>query len=233
MKRVLPAFVLLALPAAVFAQDDTPIEGIGPTGKITKLFTDFEHSEGPAADGQGNVYFSDVPASKIYKVDAKGKLTTFAENTGHANGLFVGGKNAKDGLVLYACRMDGDIVAYKLDGAVPPEKKVVIATYNGKPFNAPNDLVFDKQGGMYFTDPALRAPGKTSNIPGPLPQDKLGIYYLTPDGKISRISDDLNNPNGVKLSPDEKTLYVVQTGPAEMMAYPVEAPGKIGTGLVF
>ena len=98
--------------------------------------------------------------------------------------------------------------------------------YDGKRFNAPNDLVIDRAGGVYFTDPAFRAPK-------PLPQGKTAVYYLSADGKVTRLIDDLPNPNGVILSPDEKTLYVIPSGQAEMMSYPVEGPGKIGKGKVF
>jgi len=215
MKRTLVGTVLLlALPAAGFAQ----IKGIGPSGPITKLKTGFKFTEGPAADAEGNVYFSDIPDEKIYMVNAKGELSTFTDKSAHANGLMVSGKGD-----LYACEMDGQLVAYNIKTKA---KRIVAGTYDGKRFNAPNDLVIDKQGGVYFTDPSFRAPM-------PWPQPKLGVYYVTPDGKVTRLIDDLPNPNGVKLSPDEKTLYVIPTGPAEMMAYPVEAPGKIGKGRVF
>jgi gluconolactonase len=218
MKRALATFFLLALPAAVFAQDNTPIAGIGPTGKITKLHTNFKFTEGPAADPDGNVYFSDIPEEKIYKVNAKGELSTFIEKSNHANGLMVSGKGE-----LFACEMDGQIVAFNLK---TKERRVVAGKYEGNRFNAPNDLVLDKTGGVYFTDPSFRAPM-------PLPQGKLGVYYVTANGKVTRLIDDLPNPNGVKLSPDEKTLYVIPTGPADMRAYPVETPGKIGKGRVF
>jgi gluconolactonase len=66
-----------------------------------------------------------------------------------------------------------------------------------------------------------------------LPQDKMGVYYRSQAGKVTRIIDDLPLPNGVILSPDEKTLYVVPTGQDEMLAYPVASPGEIGAGRVF
>jgi gluconolactonase len=210
--------LLLILPTATFAQDNTPIPGIGPVGKITKLDEKFEFTEGPAGDADGNLYFSDIPAEKIYKRTAKGQLSVFIEKSGHANGLMLSGKGE-----LYACEMDGQLVAYNLK---TKERRVVAGKYEGNRFNAPNDLVIDKTGGVYFTDPSFRAPK-------PMPQGKLAVYYAAPDGKVTRLIDDLPNPNGVKLSPDEKTLYVIPTGPAEMKAYPVEAPGKIGAGRVF
>jgi gluconolactonase len=197
---------------------DRPIPGIGPTGKMVKLHGGFKFTEGPAADADGNVYFSDIPDEKIYKVDRAGKLSVFTDKSNHANGLMV---NAKGEIV--ACEMDGRIAAHD-----PATKKsrVIADKYEGKRFNAPNDLVIDKAGGVYFTDPVFRAPK-------PLPQGKLAVYYVAADGTVSRLIDDLPNPNGVILSPDEKTLYVIPSGQAEMMAYPVISPGKVGKGKVF
>lgn len=216
--------VLVALGTCLLsvlqAADDEPkpIAGIGPAGKIVKLHTGFKFTEGPAADRDGNVYFSDIPNERIHKVDAKGQLSVFREKSNRANGLMV---NAKGEIV--ACEMAGRIVAVSPDGK---DVRVLADKYEGKQFNAPNDLVIDKSGGVYFTDPSFGAPK-------PLPQDKTAVYYITPAGKVSRLIDDLTQPNGVTLSPDEKTLYVIPTGPAEMMAYAVESPGKIGKGRVF
>ena len=82
-------------------------------------------------------------------------------------------------------------------------------------------VVIDQTGGVYFTDPDFGAPM-------PKPQDKLGVYYVAPDGKVTRLIDNLAKPNGVRLSPDEKTLYVFPTGSADMMAYDITAPGQVG-----
>jgi gluconolactonase len=194
------------------------IPGIGPAGEITKLHTGFMFTEGPAADRDGNVYFSDIPNQRIHKVDTNGKLTVFREKTNHANGLML---NAKGEIV--ACEGDGQVVAYSADGK---SRRVLADKYNGKRFNAPNDLVIDKQGGVYFSDPYFGRPAA-------LPQGKTAVYYIAEDGKVTRLIDNLSLPNGVILSPDERTLYVVPSGQAEMMAYDVESPGKIGKGRVF
>ncbi len=199
-------------------EEKQAIPGIGPVGPITKLHTGFKFTEGPAADRDGNVYFSDIPNERIHKVDTEGKLSVFREKSNRANGLML---NAKGEVV--ACEGAGQVVAYSPDGK---SRRVLADSYDGKRLNAPNDLVVDKQGGVYFTDPWF-GPRQ------PLPQGKTAVYYIAADGKVSRLIDDLPNPNGVILSPDEKTLYVIPSGQAEMMAYPVEAPGKIGKGRVF
>ncbi len=215
--RLVPLIALVAFAAPLTAGEEK-IPHIGPVGKITKLHTKFQFTEGPAPDGKGNIYFSDIPAEKIYKVDAEGKLSVFNEKSNHANGLKFNGKGE-----LVACEMDGQIVAYDV---ATKKKRTVIDKYDGKRFNAPNDLVIDKQDGVYFTDPSFRAPM-------PMPQNKLGVYYTDGKGKVTRLIDNLPNPNGILLSLDEKTLYVIPTGQPDMMAYPIEAPGKIGKGKVF
>jgi gluconolactonase len=204
------------LAAGAFAQDG--IEGIGPRGEIQKVQGDFQFTEGPAWDGNENLYFTDIPANRIYRLGEDGKIAVFLEPSHHANGLMVGG----DG-TLFACQMDGQVVS------IDPETKeshVVAGEYMGERFNAPNDLVIDRAGGIYFTDPAFRAPQ-------PLPQGVTAVYYVDADGNVTRLIADLPNPNGVILSPDEKTLYVIPSGQKEMMAYPVEGPGQLGQGRVF
>jgi gluconolactonase len=192
---------------------------IGPSGPIKKLHEDFRFTEGPAHDAQGNVYFSDIPNDRVHKIDLEGKLSTVREKTNKANGLMF---NARGEIV--ACEGGvGAIVAYSADGK---ERRVIADKYDGKPFNAPNDLVLDKAGGVYFTDPFF---GKADK----LPQDKMGVYYADAGGKVTRLIDDLPRPNGVRLSPDEKTLYVFPSGQKQMMSYPVEGPGKLGKGKTF
>lgn len=209
---------LLAVAAPLQAADQSPIPGVGPVSKPVKVFTDFKFTEGPAFDLQGNLYFTDIPENRIHKVDTDGNLSVFLEPSNHCNGLMLDGEDN-----LLACEMDGRLVSINLKN-----KKVtpLAAEYQGKRFNAPNDLVVDRSGGIYFTDPHFRAPD-------PLPQGKVAVYYRAADGKVTRLIDDLKAPNGVILSPDEKTLYVIPSMQKEMWAYPVTAPGKIGKGRVF
>jgi len=211
---------LLLLPACVSfthaaVADDIP--GVGSVGKVQRLHTDFDFTEGPAWDGKGNLYFTDIPKNRIHKRDAKGTLSVFAEPSGHCNGLMVVGDR------LLACEMDGQLKQYDLATG----KETSLANeYKEARFNAPNDLVIDKSGGIYFTDPRYRAPE-------PWPQGKEAVYYRDADGKVTRLIEDRTAPNGIILSPDEKTLYVIPSMEKEMWSYAVEAPGKIGKGKVF
>ncbi|APZ95783.1 SMP-30/gluconolactonase/LRE family protein [Fuerstiella marisgermanici] len=215
-RSVCHGFLLLTILSAPQTQADD-IPGIGPVGDAQRLHTDFAFTEGPAADGNGNLYFTDIPNNRIHKRDAKGTLSVFAEPSGHCNGLMVVGDR------LLACEMDGQLKQYDLTTG---KQTSLASKYNGERFNAPNDLVIDKTGGIYFTDPRFRAPE-------PWPQGKEAVYYRAADGKVTRLIDDRTAPNGVILSPDEKTLYVVPSMEKQMWAYAVESPGKISKGKVF
>jgi gluconolactonase len=221
---ILPVFLIAAAFLGTSAAqekgkvENKPIPGIYGGAPIVKVQGGFAFTEGPAWDGHGTLYFSDIPNERIHKLDASGKVLVFREKSNHANGLMVNGKGE-----IVACEMDGAVAAYSPDGR---HRRVVADKYDGKRFNAPNDLVVDQAGGVYFTDPAFRAPM-------PLPQGKTAVYYAAADGKVTRLIDHLPNPNGVILSPDEKTLYVIPSGQKEMMAYPVEGPGTLGKGRVF
>lgn len=207
-------FSLLAGSAA--AADKIP--GIGPVGEVKKVHGNFQFTEGPAADREGNLFFSDVAGNKLYKVDPQNQLSVLLDPSNHTNGLMV---NAAGNVV--ACEMDGRLIE------VNPKTKEVKSLadgYEGKRFNAPNDLVIDRDGGIYFTDPHFRAPM-------PLPQGVRAFYYRAPDGKVARLGTVENAPNGIILSPDEKTLYVIPSMQADMLAYAIEAPGKIGPQRVF
>lgn len=210
-------FLSLLLTCTVSTSAAEDIVGVGPVGKVQRLHTDFAFTEGPAADADGNLYFTDIPKNRIHRRDAKGTLSVFAEPSGHCNGLMVVGHR------LLACEMDGRLKEFDL---ATGKQMPLASEYNGSRFNAPNDLVIDRTNGIYFTDPRYRAPD-------PWPQVKEAVYYRAADGKVTRLIEDRTAPNGVILSPDEKTLYVIPSMEKQMWSYPVKAPGKIGKGKVF
>ena len=193
VSRVALAIGFLLSAGSAVAQDapKASIPGIGPTGPIEQLKGTFKFTEGPASDGKGHVFFTDIPSNRIHQIDSTGAISVFLEPSGHANGLMCDGRGN-----LLACQMDGALVAIDLK---TKKVKVLADRHQGKRFNAPNDLVIDRTGGVYFTDPHFRAPM-------PLPQGTTGVYYYDPSGKVSRLIDDLEAPNGILLSPDEKTF---------------------------
>ncbi|MGH9768999.1 MAG: SMP-30/gluconolactonase/LRE family protein, partial [Blastocatellia bacterium] len=214
-RKLTQSLLLLAIllfPVPIRAQ----IPGIGPVGAITRAQTGFQFTEGPAADLQGNIYFSDVQRNRIHKLDTQGALTTFLEETQGINGLMFDQRGR-----LIACQSGaGRIVAIDI---ATKAIEVVADKFNDVRFNSPNDLVVDRQGGIYFSDPSF---GGTPT------QDKQGVYYVSPGGAVTRVIDDLTRPNGVILSLDEKTLYALH-GSNSVMVYPINSPGQLGTPQTF
>jgi gluconolactonase len=218
LQRYLVITTCFVVAAPRLAAAAEPIPDIGPEGDAVKVATGFAFTEGPAWDGKALLYFTDIPNARIHTVNAAGETAVFVEESGPCNGLMFG----RDG-GLVACNMGGQLVVWNV---ATKEKRVLAGEFEGKRFNAPNDLVIDAAGGIYFTDPMFRAPQ-------PLPQGVQAVYYRSADGKVSRVVADAPAPNGVLLSRDEKTLYVLPSMSAEMQAYPVEAPGQLGEMRVF
>jgi gluconolactonase len=183
---------------------------------VRLVATGFVYTEGPAADRQGNLYFTDYRdgPGKIYRLDTCGGLQLVVADSGRANGL----KVSPTGEVI-ACQVEGQVSAFRPDGSC---SRVLTGSYCGRRYNAPNDLVIDSTGGIYFTDPFFDAPR-------PFPPQRIpAVYYLAANGTVTRVIDDLWAPNGIALSPDERTLYVVPSFGRHVMAYPVLGPGQLG-----
>ena len=200
---------LIVLCAAMFKTASA--QEFPGAGKVTKVHGGFQFTEGPTYDGK-HLYFTDIPNDRIMRTDLKGNLETFMEKCGHCNGMMFDG-NSK----LIACRMDGELIS--IDTASKLVKSLS-SKYQGNRFNACNDLVIDKTGGIYFTDPRYRAPD-------PWPQAKEAFYYRSNKGEVTRLGDDLAAPNGIILSPDEMTLYVVPSMQKQVHAYSIQSPGVI------
>jgi gluconolactonase len=214
--------MVLTLPAQS-VQRSRPAAPVVPSPcemSVSRLLTGFHFTEGPTFDKHGNFYFTDQRdrGGKIYRLDAAGKLSVIVAPSGRANGLAI---NSRDELI--ACQADGRVVAYALDGT---PLRVLAAGWRGKNFNAPNDLVIDEHDGIYFTDPMMGAPLRSW-----LRHD-AAVYYIAPDGGVKRLIDNLAAPNGIGMSPDRKTLYVVPSLDREVMAYPILGPGQLGRGRV-
>jgi gluconolactonase len=187
--------------------------------KVEQLANGFRFTEGPAADDRGNVYFTDIPNSRILIWTLEGELKTHRENSGKANGLYF----TPNGLLL-AC--EGG--ARRMTSQTPKGKiKILTDTYEGGRYNSPNDLWLDKWGGVYFTDPRYGSQDGTE-------QDGFHVYYIAPNGKhVTRVIDDHVKPNGIIGTSDNKILYVADAGAGKTYSYAITGPGEIGRKSLF
>ena len=148
----------------------------------------------------------------VLKVDRDGKVTTLVENSDQGAGLAFDSK----GRVIAAQYSKKVSVIYPKGS-----EEVLTASFDGKPYIRPNDLVVDKKGGVYFTD-CYQIGAQRS--PDDLPQ---AVYYITPNKKVIKVADDVNRPNGITLSPDEKTLFVNDWDGPSLIAYSVQGDGTL------
>lgn len=187
-------------------------------GQKTKIVEGLRFTEGPAISPDGVLYFSDVPALRIYKY-ADDELSVFLEDTGGANGLYF-----DDGGSIIACAGR----ARKLISISPDKKvKTLVDSYKGKQLNSPNDLWIHPDGKIYFTDPRY---GNTDN----LELDGMHVYYFVPESeKLVRVTHDLVRPNGIIGTPNGKVLYVVDQGEEKTYRYDIEPDGTLSGKQLF
>lgn len=193
MKR----FVTALAVAAIFGP--SPAAGQQPEIATALAFT-----EGPTVDRDGNVYFTELVFQRIMKLDPKGVLTVFREKSNNANGLLIDPQGR-----LIACEGASSARLGVPQAFKPQVTRTDLATgkievladsYEGKPFVGPNDVTIDSKGRLYFTD-----------LPGG------AVYRLDAPGRVTRIlaAPDIQRPNGLQVSPDDRTLYVIEANQAQ------------------
>ena len=197
----------------------------------------FDWAEGPVWDVAGKrVLFSDIPKNMIWEWSQKSGLKEFLKPSGYtAEATFTGREPGSNGLAfnkageLLMCQHGDRRVAKWVDG-----KFVTLADrYAGQRLNSPNDLAIRSNGDVYFTDPPYGLPKHTEDPGREL--DFQGVYRLSAKGEVTLLTQELNRPNGLAFSADEKTLYVANSDPqkAVLMAFSVEPDGSLGNGKVF
>ena len=211
---------------------------VSPQSKVEELWVDKGFTEGACVDVDGIIYFSDINFAgglgKIMAFDpATGKTTVFSADSGQSNGLMIDQK----GKMLAACGANNGkqcLARITKQGKV----KCIVDQFEGKKFNAPNDLVVHPKGWVYFTDP--RYVGTE-----PLELDHMSVFRYDPKTKtVTRATTDITKPNGTVVSPDGKTLYVAETdngvtglekeppkNPKKRMtlnAFPIKKDGSLG-----
>jgi gluconolactonase len=215
-----PALSSAASASAAAPAAFTPaVPGVVTVGTPIEFIKDgFKGTEGPLGLADGSLIFTETQDNRITRIGPDGSVTPYLADTNGANGL---GLNPA-----------GDLVAVQVQktrvGVIAPAGKVKVLAdgFEGKPFGRPNDLVVAKDGTVYFTDSGVnRQPGQ----PAPTVETaKPAVYRITTKGELQRLAADIERPNGIQLSPDEKVLYVANTAGEHVLAYDIAADGKLG-----
>lgn len=241
-------FLLACFPASLaLADDPTPRPTMGritrddpaldallaPDAQLEVLASGLDWSEGPCwLPDRKAVVFSDVPANHVLQWKEGEGLSVFLKPSGYTGLGSYSREPGSNGLALHPSGQlafcehgDRRISILTTNGG----KRTLADHFDGKRFNSPNDLCFDREGHCYFTDPPYGLPGG----PGDTTVRELpwnGVYRIDPDGKVSLLTKEMTFPNGIALSPDQKTLYVAQSdGKAALWkAFPILPDRSLG-----
>ncbi|MEK6233986.1 MAG: SMP-30/gluconolactonase/LRE family protein, partial [Planctomycetales bacterium] len=226
-------------------RDSPEIDKLIPKDAVIEvLASGFEWAEGPVwvpagnksvPGGGGFVLFSDIPNNRIIKWQEGKGSSVFMEPCGYTGVVDYGREPGTNGLMLdpkgrlVMCEHgDRRISLLTVDGG----KRTLADRYQGKRLNSPNDLVFKSNGDLYFTDPPYGLPQRFDDPRKEL--DFQGIYLLSKSGKLTLLTKEIERPNGIAFSPNEKTLYIAQSHSqqATYTAFPVKQDGTLGEGKV-
>ncbi|MAF64790.1 MAG: hypothetical protein CMJ84_03910 [Planctomycetes bacterium] len=205
--------------------DSSPVQRspLAGAGEVELVRDGFLFTEGPAwVPTTSSLLFSDIPANRIYELDAAGEIKVFREPSHYANGLLV------DELgTLWACEHGGRRVSRSTLGADDP--KTLAHEFGGARLNSPNDLVLRDDGQLYFTDPPYGLLGKPSEL------GANHVFRRTPSGELFVVyrGAEGSRPNGIRLSPRQDWLYVAFTSKGVVRRFPVALDGTTGKGEVF
>lgn len=209
---------------------------VAPEAEIEVLAGGFTWTEGPlwiTDDRGGHLLFSDIPRNSIFRWSADRGVELFMRPSGYTGVSFYGLEPGSNGLALdaegrlTACEHgDRRVSVLTRSGG----KRTLVDNFEGKRLNSPNDLVFDSDGCIFFTDPPYGLPERADDVRREL--DFCGVYRLDPDGTLALLTKQLDRPNGIGLSPDESTLYVAQSDPSRpiWMSFPINDDKTLGEG---
>src|SRR3954451_20300100 len=184
--------------------------------------------EGPAVDAKGDLYFSDIYANRIYRMAADGKVSVFRADSGRTNGNTF---DARGRLISCEGAEQGPGGRRRIVRTDPETGRVEVLTerFEGRRYNSPNDVVADAKGRIWFTDPFY------GDDRSALEMDAEAVYRIDPDGTVTRVlsQPEVERPNGLALTPDGKTLYVVDShgrpgGNRKVWAFAVAEDGTPG-----
>jgi len=212
-----PMTALLSAAAFALALTASAESVIAPGAKLEKLAGDFKFTEGPTVDARGNLFFVDQDNNRIMEWGTDGKLSTFMQPSGYANGMCF---DAKGNLI--ACADEHNQL-----WSIAPDKTVtvLVTNFNGKYLNGPNDVWVAPNGAMYITDPFFK---RTWWDHSTMALTNEEVYWLSPDRKtLTRVTDDLKRPNGITGTPDGKNLFIADMGANQTWRYDIQPDGSL------
>jgi len=196
---------------------DKRFQGSVGTGAVERIATGFRWTEGPAYFAAGRyLIFSDIPNNRMMRLlEDDNHLSVFRYPSLNSNGNTVDREGR-----LVTCEHTGRrVTRTERDGTIT----VIADKYNGKKLNSPNDVVVASDGSIWFTDPTYGVRGWYESLHGEIEQPKHNVYRVDPNtGDIKVVNDDTVQPNGILFSPDEKKLYIVDTGISEGPGNPAQ-----------
>lgn len=205
-----------------------------PIAAVEKLYDGCRWAEGPVwfADG-GYLVWSDIPNNRLLRWTPEKGVDVFNGDSNYTNG------NTRDRQGrLVSCQHGGRrVIRTEPDGSTT----IIADSYNGSPLNSPNDVVVKSDGSIWFTDPNYGIMSNYEGYKADMEQDGCFVYRVSADlSEISIVADDFVKPNGLAFSPDEKTLYVADSGfshdpqaPHHIRALEVSNDGKLSNSRVF
>jgi gluconolactonase len=205
-----------------------------PIAEVEELFAGCLWAEGPVWFGDGGfLVWSDIPNNRLLRWVPDQGVGVFRHNSNFANGH----TRDRQGR-LVSCEHGGRRVSRtEPDGTIT----TIADKYDGKRLNSPNDVVVKSDGSIWFTDPSYGILSDYEGYKAPMEQKGCFVFRVDPsNGKMTIVADDFMKPNGLAFSPDEKTLYIADsglshdpTGPHHIRAFDVSEAGKLSKGRVF
>ena len=224
-------------PAPAVVRLDPRLDQIVPADAMLEKIADgFAWAEGPVWNRAGKyLLFSDVPNNRIIKWKEGEGTSVFLQPSGYSGAEpFTGrepGSNGltfdKEGRLVFCQHGDRRIVRREKNGTIT----TLADRYEGKRLNSPNDLIFKSNGDLYFTDPPFGLPKTFDDPEKELPFQ--GVYRLSAKGQLTLLTTEVNAPNGIAFSPDEKKLYVADSARALWFVFDVKKDGTLSPGKVF
>jgi gluconolactonase len=207
---------------------------IQPSAQLRKLATGFEWTEGPVwFAGHQLLLFSDIPSERIMRLTVDGQLSVFRRPSDYVNG----NTSDRSGRLVSCQHGTRSVTRTEPDGSIT----VVAERYQGKRLNSPNDVVVQSNGAIWFTDPTYGILTDYEGYKADPEQEAHNVFRADPQtGELEAMITDFAQPNGLAFSPDERTLYVAESGsshnadvPSVIRAFDLDEEGRIKSDRVF